>query len=103
MSDDLQFFPYVKKEIKRYILGFVGSLFRFLIPLFVPLIVKYIFDHLLQNDDLSRADKIEQLLFLAAVMLVVFLFIRTPMEYVRQYCMHKANNNIIKALRKGYV
>lgn len=29
-----------------------------------------------------------------------FLFIRTQMEYVRQFCINKANNNIIKKLRK---
>ncbi|MBP1936086.1 ABC transporter ATP-binding protein [Paenibacillus sediminis] len=100
MSEFRQFLPYVKKEASLYIWGFVGSLFRFLIPLCVPLIFKYIFDHLLHNESLSRADKIEQIIFIAAIMLVVFLLIRTPMEYVRQYCMHKANNNIIKALRK---
>ncbi|GIQ61567.1 hypothetical protein PACILC2_01350 [Paenibacillus cisolokensis] len=42
----------------------------------------------------------EQLLFIAIVILVVFFLIRAPMEYVRQFFMHKANNNIIKALRK---
>lgn len=80
--------------------GFVGSFFRFLIPLTVPLILKYIFDYLLQNEALSRAEKIGQLSFIAVSMLVVFIFIRKPMEYVRQFCIHKANNNIIKALRK---
>jgi ABC-type multidrug transport system fused ATPase/permease subunit len=100
MNDFKPFLPYVKKEAKLYILGFVGSLFRFLIPLSVPLIIKYIFDHLLQNESFSRAEKIEQLVFIAVFMLVVFIFVRTPMEYVRQFCIHKANNNIIKALRQ---
>ena len=95
-----QFLPYVNKEKKRYIVGFVGSLFRFLIPLSVPLAIKYLFDDLLQNEAFSRAEKMEQLLFIAIVMLVVFFLIRAPMEYVRQFFMHKANNNIIKALRK---
>lgn len=100
MSEFKQFLPYVKKELRLYILGFVGSLFRFLIPLTIPLIFKYIFDHLLQNAALSRSEQIEQLFMLAGLMLGIFLFIRTPMEYVRQYCMHKANNNIIKSLRQ---
>jgi ATP-binding cassette, subfamily B, putative efflux pump len=43
---------------------------------------------------------LEQLLYIAACMLVIFLLIRTPMEYVRQFCIHKANNNIIKQLRR---
>lgn len=81
-------------------IGFMGSLFRFLIPLFVPLILKYIFDSLLQNEALSSVDKLEKLGFIATSMLAVFLFVRTPMEYVRQFCIHKANNNIIKNLRK---
>ncbi|KAA9021609.1 ABC transporter ATP-binding protein [Niallia endozanthoxylica] len=93
------FLPYVKHESKYYLIGFLGSLFRFLIPLLVPLILKYIFDHLLQNKSLSQNEILEQLLIIAVGMLTVFLFIRTPMEYVRQYCIHKANNNIMKQLR----
>ncbi|WP_338448030.1 ABC transporter ATP-binding protein [Niallia oryzisoli] len=94
------FLPYVKRESKFYLIGFLGSIFRFLIPLFVPLILKYIFDQLLQNDSLSPNEILEQLLIIAVGMLAVFLLIRTPMEYVRQYCIHKANNNIMKQLRK---
>jgi ATP-binding cassette, subfamily B, putative efflux pump len=100
MENFNEFLPYAKKEAKLYIAGFVGSVFRFLIPLSVPLILKYIFDSLLQNDLLSREEKIDQLLFIAAIMLSVFVLIRTPMEYVRQYCIHTANNRIIKELRK---
>lgn len=90
----------MKRESKFYLIGFLGSIFRFLIPLFVPLILKYIFDQLLQNDSLSPNEILEQLLIIAVGMLAVFLLIRTPMEYVRQYCIHKANNNIMKQLRK---
>lgn len=93
------FFPYVRKELKLYLLGFIGSLFRFLIPLTVPLIIKYIIDYLLQNKELSYSEKTQQLIWIAISVLVVFLLLRAPMEYVRQYCMHKANNNIIKNLR----
>lgn len=100
MEDFKLFLPYVKRVSKLYLIGFVGSLFRFLIPLFVPLILKYIFDHFLQNEALSRTEKLEQLLYIGTGMLVVFLLIRTPMECVRQFCIHKANNAIIKKLRK---
>ncbi|WP_066308790.1 ABC transporter ATP-binding protein [Bacillus sp. FJAT-29814] len=100
MKDFKLFLPYVKQVRSLYIIGFVGSLFRFLIPLFVPLILKYIFDQLLQNESLTRGQMLEQLLYIAAGMIVVFLFIRTPMEYMRQFCIHKANNNIIKQLRR---
>jgi ABC-type multidrug transport system fused ATPase/permease subunit len=95
-----QLLPYVSKEKHLFIWGFVGSMFRFLIPLSVPLVFKYLFDDLLQNEAFSRAEKIEHILFIAAIMLVVFFLIRAPMEYVRQFFMNKGNNNIIKALRK---
>ncbi|MFK9090664.1 ABC transporter ATP-binding protein [Bacillus salipaludis] len=100
MNDFKLFLPYVKRVSRLYLIGFVGSLFRFLIPLFVPLILKYIFDHLLQNEALSRSEMLEQLFYIAVCMLGVFIFVRTPMEYVRQFCIHKANNQIIKRLRK---
>ncbi|MDQ1147828.1 ABC-type multidrug transport system fused ATPase/permease subunit [Bacillus sp. SORGH_AS 510] len=100
MKEFKLFLPYVKQMRRYYLIGFVGSLFRFLIPLFVPLILKYIFDQLLQNESLSRSEMLEQLLYIAAGMILILLLIRTPMEYVRQFCIHKANNNIIKQLRK---
>lgn len=100
MKDFKLFLPYVKPVRGLYLLGFVGSIFRFLVPLFVPLILKYIFDSLLQNEQLSRTDMLEQLMMIGLGMLAIFLFIRTPMEYVRQFCIHKANNNIMKHLRK---
>jgi subfamily B ATP-binding cassette protein MsbA len=85
--------------MKLYITGFIGSLFRFLIPLSVPLVMKYLFDDLLRNDAITNAGKIQQISLIAAVMLAVFFLVRGPMEYVRQFFLHKANNNIIKALR----
>ncbi|MBY0121878.1 ABC transporter ATP-binding protein [Bacillus sp. S/N-304-OC-R1] len=100
MKDFKMFLPYVKQVQTLYLIGFMGSICRFLIPLFVPLVLKYIFDGLLQNEALSRTEMFNQLLFIAAGMLAIFLFIRTPMEYVRQFCIHKANNNIIRQLRR---
>lgn len=54
------FIPYVRKQINLYLLGFVGSLFRFLIPLSVPLVIKYMFDDLLQNEALSYSAKTQR-------------------------------------------
>ncbi|GAB2700827.1 ABC transporter ATP-binding protein [Paenibacillus thermoaerophilus] len=100
MSAFRPFIPYVMKEKQLYLWGFVGSVFRFLIPLFVPLAVKYVFDELLQSHALSVPEKAERLLLIAALLLLVCFLIRAPMEYVRQYFTHKANNNVIKALRQ---
>lgn len=68
MNDFKLFLPYVKRVSRLYLIGFVGSLFRFLIPLFVPLILKYIFDQLLQNEALSRSEMLEQLFYIGAGM-----------------------------------
>jgi len=92
--------PYAQRQRSLYLLGFIGSLFRFLIPLSVPLVVKYLFDDLLRDDALTRTDKASHLLLVAAVMILVFFAVRAPMEYVRQYFMNKANNRIIADLRK---
>ncbi|GFN29776.1 ABC transporter ATP-binding protein [Paenibacillus xylaniclasticus] len=100
MNHFRQFMPYVRQQKKLYLLGFAGSLFRFLIPLSVPLVIKYLFDHLLRDDQLSRADQTGRLLLIAAVMIAVFFVVRAPMEYVRQYGMNKANNRVMTALRR---
>ncbi|MFC5529611.1 ABC transporter ATP-binding protein [Cohnella yongneupensis] len=95
-----RFLPYAGKQKKLYLLGFAGSLFRFLIPLSVPLVIKYLFDHLLRSETMSRSDKMDQLFLIAGLMIAVFFAVRAPMEYVRQYFMNKANNRIITALRQ---
>ncbi|PYI57249.1 ABC transporter ATP-binding protein [Paenibacillus flagellatus] len=95
-----RFWPYANQVKKLYVWGFVGSLFRFLIPLSVPLVFKYLFDGLLRNDAMSPADKTEQLLVIALLMIVVFFAVRGPMEYMRQLFMHKGNNKIVAAMRK---
>lgn len=100
MKEMRAFWPYVRRERKLYLLGFAGSLFRFLIPLSVPLVVKYLFDDLLRSDSLTRSDKLGQLLLVVAIMVGVFFAVRAPMEFVRQYCMNRANNRILTALRR---
>ena len=100
MSVYSRFKPYVRKQLSLYILGFIGSLFRFLIPLSVPIVIKYLFDELLQNGAMTYADKLQQLFAITAIVLAAFFLVRGPMEYVRQFFLHKANNNIIKELRK---
>jgi len=94
-----KFYPYVKRQKALYLIGFIGSLFRFLIPLAVPMVIKYVFDELLQNGAMAYGEKAERLLAITAVVLAVFFFVRGPMEYVRQFFLHKANNNVIRDLR----
>jgi subfamily B ATP-binding cassette protein MsbA len=95
-----QLLPYVARQKKLYMLGFIGSLFRFIIPLSVPLVVKYLFDELLQHETLSRPDQLGRLLAIAGIMAGVFFGVRAPMEYVRQYFMNKANNRVMTLLRQ---
>jgi len=95
-----QLLPYVASQKKLYMLGFIGSLFRFIIPLSVPLVVKYLFDGLLQQETLSRPDQLGKLLVIAGIMVGAFFGIRAPMEYVRQYFMNKANNRVMTSLRQ---
>ena len=94
-----QFKPYAYKQKWLYGLSFIGSIFRFLIPLFIPMVIKYLLDDLLQNGSLSYAEKLQQLLLIAGAVMAVFFLVRGPMEYVRQFFLHKANNNIIRDLR----
>jgi len=94
-----EFRPYARRERALYAWAFVGSLFRFLIPLSVPLVLKHIYDEVLGNASLTAAAQWAELLTIAGIMLGVFFLVRMPMEYVRQSCMHKANHNVIKALR----
>lgn len=95
-----RFLPYAKEQKALYALAFIGSIFRFLIPLAVPLVMKYMFDHLLQSDAYDAAEQTRRVLAIFGIMVGVFLIIRGPMEYIRQFFMHKANNHMIRRLRR---
>ena len=87
--------PYRLQIIMTVIIGVI----KFAIPLLIPLLIKYVLDDIISNDALSKADKTEQLVWLISIMLVIFVILRPPVEYYRQYFAQWTSSKILYDIR----
>ncbi len=88
--------PYKWKILLTVLIGIL----KFSIPLLMPLIVKYVIDDILGAEALSNADKISNLLWVMGGAFVIFLVLRPPIEYYRQYFGQWVGNRILFDIRE---
>ncbi|MDQ0220847.1 ABC transporter ATP-binding protein [Peribacillus cavernae] len=88
------------KPYKWQIIGtvFIG-LIKFAIPLLLPILTKYVLDDIVGNDKISTAVKTEKLYWVMGIMLVIFVVLRPPIEYYRQYFAQWTGTKIIYDIR----
>ncbi|WP_208599445.1 ABC transporter ATP-binding protein [Planococcus plakortidis] len=80
---------------------FIG-IFKFAIPLFIPLLIKIVIDDIIGAEALSQAEKLEQLYLWLGGTAIVFFLLRPPIEYFRQYFAQYVSNKILYDIR-GYL
>ncbi|MCT8136952.1 ABC transporter ATP-binding protein [Anaerobacillus sp. CMMVII] len=72
---------------------------KFGIPLFMPLILKYVIDDIIEGSQVTNAEKISELVWLMGIVLLVFLILRPPVEYYRQYFAQWTSSKILYDIR----
>src|SRR5690625_2510763 len=87
--------PYKWKIFWTVIIG----IFKFAIPLLIPLILKYVIDNIITVDTLTDAEKISKLFWIMGGSFVVFLVLRPPIEYLRQYLAQWVGSKILYDIR----
>ncbi|WP_071458752.1 ABC transporter ATP-binding protein [Bacillus massilinigeriensis] len=88
------------KPYKWQIAGTVViGILKFAIPLLIPLLIKYVVDDVIGNDDLTDPEKVNKLLGVMGVMIVVFVVVRPPVEYYRQYFAQWTASRILYDIR----
>ena len=91
------------KWVKPYKWPIIGTIIigviKFAIPLLMPLIMKYVVDDIIGNDLLTTAERNENLLFLMGIMLIIFVILRPPIEYYRQYFAQWTGSKILFDIR----
>lgn len=99
MGNILRYLQFVK-PYKFQILGtiFIGIL-KFAIPLITPLVLKYVLDDIIGSEILSKQEKLDQLFVLMGLMIIVFVVLRPPIEYYRQYFAQWTANRILYDIR----
>jgi ATP-binding cassette, subfamily B, putative efflux pump len=91
------------KFVKPYRLQIIGTIIigilKFAIPLMIPLLIKFVLDDVIANDDLSTSEKSDKLLWVMGIMIVVFVVLRPPIEYYRQYFAQWTASKILYDIR----
>ncbi|KAB8125621.1 ABC transporter ATP-binding protein [Gracilibacillus oryzae] len=93
----LQFvYPYKWKIIITILIGII----KFGIPLLIPLIVKHVIDNIIGSDVMSTSDKLSELFWLMGIAAIVFVVVRPPVEYYRQYLAQWTGNKVLYDIRE---
>ncbi|ALN76843.1 ABC transporter ATP-binding protein [Staphylococcus agnetis] len=92
------------KFVKPYKWLIVGTIFvgilKFGIPLLIPLLIKFVIDDVINNDALSLSDKYTHLLYAMLIAAFIFVIVRPPIEFLRQYMAQWTSNKILYDIRK---
>ncbi|MDQ1147316.1 ABC-type multidrug transport system fused ATPase/permease subunit [Bacillus sp. SORGH_AS 510] len=89
--------------VKPYRLQIIGTIIigviKFSIPLIIPMLIKYVVDDIVGNHALTHDEKIHKLMLIMGVMIVVFVVLRPPIEYYRQYFAQWTSSKILYDIR----
>ncbi len=72
---------------------------KFGIPLTLPMILKYVVDDLLLNPQKTLEEQVTQLFLILGGALVLFIVVRGPVEYLRQYFAQFITSRVLFDMR----
>jgi len=98
LSSIRQYLQYVKPYKWKILWTILIGIIKFGIPLLMPLILKYVIDNIIAGD-MSQSDKISELFWVMGIAFVVFLVLRPPVEYIRQYLAQWVGNKVLFDIR----
>ncbi|MFB6468368.1 ABC transporter ATP-binding protein [Cytobacillus sp. Hz8] len=89
--------------VKPYRLQIIGTIIigiiKFAIPLIIPLLIKYVVDDIIGNHSLTNHAKINHLIWVMSIIMVIFVIIRPPVEYYRQYFAQWTSSKVLYDIR----
>lgn len=91
---------FVKPYTWEVIITIIIGIFKFAIPLFIPLLIKIVIDDIIGATDLTSAEKTTQLFWWLGGTIFVFFVIRPPIEYFRQYLAQHVSNKVLYDVRR---
>jgi subfamily B ATP-binding cassette protein MsbA len=98
MNSIKQYLKFVKPYRWQITATVLIGVLKFAIPLLIPLILKYVIDTIIEGD-LTQAEQVRQLLWLIGGSFVIFLLMRPPVEYYRQYLAQLTGSKILYDIR----
>lgn len=100
MSSMKRYMQFVKPYNFQIFLTIVIGIIKFAIPLFIPILIKIVIDDIIGAEALTNDEKLTQLFYWLGGTVLVFLIVRPPIEYYRQYLAQLVSNKILFDIRK---
>ncbi|WP_071396099.1 ABC transporter ATP-binding protein [Bacillus tuaregi] len=99
MDSIRRYLHFVKPYSLQIIATILIGILKFAIPLMIPLLIKYVLDDIVANEAMSKGDKLDHLIIIMAIMIVIFVILRPPIEYYRQYFAQWTSSKILYDIR----
>ncbi|MYL35293.1 ATP-binding cassette domain-containing protein [Pontibacillus yanchengensis] len=99
MDNIKRYIQFVKPYKGKIALTIAIGILKFGIPLLLPLISKHVIDNIINAENMSQSAKIDELLWIMGGALFLFLIVRPPIEYARQYLAQWTGNTILYDIR----
>lgn len=99
MSSMKRYMQFVKPYNLQILLTIVIGIIKFAIPLFIPILIKIVIDDII-GGEMTSEEKMQQLVYWLGGTALVFLIVRPPIEYYRQYLAQLVSNKILYDIRQ---
>lgn len=95
-----RYLQFVKPYKYRIFATIIVGIIKFGIPMLIPLLIKYAIDGVINNHALTTDEKVHHLTIAIGVALFIFVIVRPPIEFIRQYLAQWTSNKILYDIRK---
>lgn len=95
-----RYLKFVKPYFWIIILTVGIGILKFGIPLLIPLLIMHVIDNIILADGLTADDRMSMLVNIMLIFGIVFIFLRPPVEYFRQYLAQWTSNSILYDIRE---
>ncbi|HAR5357475.1 TPA: SAV1866 family putative multidrug efflux ABC transporter [Staphylococcus aureus] len=95
-----RYLQFVKPYKYRIFATIIVGIIKFGIPMLIPLLIKYAIDGVINNHALTIDEKVHHLTIAIGIALFIFVIVRPPIEFIRQYLAQWTSNKILYDIRK---
>lgn len=95
-----RYLQFVKPYKYRIFATIIVGIIKFGIPMLIPLLIKYAIDGVINNHTLTTDEKVHHLTIAIGIALFIFVIVRPPIEFIRQYLAQWTSNKILYDIRK---
>ncbi|EOD8006001.1 SAV1866 family putative multidrug efflux ABC transporter [Staphylococcus aureus] len=95
-----RYLQFVKPYKYRIFATIIVGIIKFGIPMLIPLLIKYAIDGVINNHALTTDEKVHHLTIAIGIALFIFVIVRLPIEFIRQYLAQWTSNKILYDIRK---